>query len=132
MPTVFPETLKTKIVTSTMTTITNRTDTTVTYSTSNSPHVNNSISSGGSLVKQESSPTTKYIQLQTVRPGGINTGMSASVPTTSTIVNNTLQGPGQSQQHSTLQSTGAGIPPGMSFTSSMFIFSPRTFLNVLI
>jgi len=121
MPAVFSEILKSEIVTSTMTTINNRTDSAMAYSTStsNSPHINNSISTSGTSVKQENSPPTKYIQLQTVRPQAItgNTGLAASVATTTTIGTNALQVTAQSQQHTTLPGV-TGIPPGISYITT--------------
>ena len=113
MPSIFSDNSKTNATTITMTTMSNRTDTAVTYTTSSSPHMNNSITSSSISLKQENSSSTKYIQLQTVRPQSISTGMTASVSTASTSGNNASQGATLLQQHATLQSASTGIPPGL-------------------
>ena len=110
MPVVFSE-LNTVSVTSTMTTLGNRSESAVTYTTIHSTLVNNNISSSNASVKQENSPSTKYIQLQTVRPQGVSSNMPATAASTSSPIQrlgNSVAGPVHvQQQRTTMQSSPA-------------------------
>ena len=115
MPAVFSEGIN-AVTTSTTTTIGGRSDSSITYSTINSTHVNNNMTSNNTSVKPDSTPT-KYIQLQTVRPQVINPGLPLSVAATTVtgprMVNTVAPGNAvQPPQRTTLQTGTTGIPPG--------------------
>ena len=106
-----PVVLNAGVSTSTMTTISSRSDSTITYSTISSSVVNNSDVSSSSTLKQETAPATKYIQLQTVRPQHLNANMPVTVPATtlsSQRTTNNVVTPATNVQ----RPVQTGLPPG--------------------
>lgn len=105
-----PAVLNAVVSTNSMTTITSRADSNITHTTASSSSINNNDASSH---KQDTASTTKYIQLQTVRPQ-FGTNMPVTMPATTALVSqrsvtNVLT-PGSTAQ----RPAQATLPPGNS------------------